>query len=175
MYFSPAPARLEKTRKLIEKLGVSDWLVVTSGFWYEHSLAGTEWRYGFDFKERKVTFYGNGTQKVNTSTWPQIGRAVAALLSFKILPDDENDKSEAVLLKFKNRNCHISSFLVSQKDMWESAMRVTSTKESDWIVKYEDVQERNNSAVERFQKGDWSGFGQMMYARSFFPDGGRRL
>jgi hypothetical protein len=75
----------------------------------------------------------------------------------------------------KNRNCHISSFLVSQKDMWESAMRVTSTKESDWIVKYEDVQERNNSAVERFQKGDWSGFGQMMYARSFFPDGGRRL
>jgi hypothetical protein len=163
--------RLEKTRKLIEELGVSNWLVVTSGFWYEYSLAGTEWRYGFDFKERKVTFYGDGTQKVNTSTWPQIGHAVAALLAFKILPDDGNGKSEAVLSKFKQKNCYISSFLVSQKDMWESAMCVTGTKESDWTVKYEDVQERYKSGVERFQKGDWSGFGQMMYARSFFPDG----
>lgn len=163
--------RLEKSRELIEELGVSNLLVVTSGFWYEYSLAGTEWRYGFDFKERKVTLNGDGTQKVNTTTWPQIGRAVAALLAFKLLPDDENDPSEAVLSKFKNKNCYISSFLVSQKDMWKSAMRVTGTKESDWTIKYEDVEERYRRGVQMFQKGDGIGFGLMMYARSFFSDG----
>jgi hypothetical protein len=42
---------------------------------------------------------------------------------------------------------------------------------SDWTVKYEDVKERYKSGVARFQRGDWGGFGLMMYARSFFPDG----
>jgi hypothetical protein len=156
---------------LIEDLGVSNWLVVTSGFWYEYSLAGTQWRYGFDFKERKVTFYGDGTQKINTTTWPQIGRAVAALLSFKILPDDENDKSVPVLSRLKNKRCYISSVLVSQKDMWESAMRVTGTKESDWTVEYENVEERYKRGVEMLQKGDRTGFGIMLYARGFYSDG----
>ena len=41
----------------------------------------------------------------------RLGRAVAALLSFKILPDDENDKSEPVLSRLKNKRCYISSFL----------------------------------------------------------------
>ncbi|KAF4618135.1 hypothetical protein G7Y89_g14973 [Cudoniella acicularis] len=127
--------RLEKTRKLIEDLGVSSWLLVTCGFWYEYSLAGTEWRYGFDFKERTVTFYSDGMQKINTSTWPQIGRAAASLLSFKILPDDEDDTSEAILSRFKNKRCYMSSFLISQKDMWESVMRVTGTGESDWKIR----------------------------------------
>ena len=163
--------RVDKIHKLIEDLGVSSWLVVTSGFWYEFSLAGTEWRYGFDIKERKVTFYSDGTQRINTTTWPQIGRALAALLSFKILPDDENDKSEAVISKFKNKRCYISSFLVNQKDMWESLMRVTGTKESDWTVKYEDVEERYKRGIEMLQKGDRTGFGIAMYARDFFPDG----
>ncbi|RDW89295.1 hypothetical protein BP6252_01327 [Coleophoma cylindrospora] len=163
--------RFEAARQLIEELGVSHWLVVPSGFWYEYSLAGSEWRYGFDFAERRVTFYGDGTQKINTSTWPQIGRAVAALLAFKILPDDEDDKSEAVLSKFQNQRCYMSSFRVSQKDMFESVLRVTGTKESDWNVSYEDVHERFQKGLERVQKGDMNGFAQLLYARTFFPDG----
>ncbi|RDW70340.1 hypothetical protein BP5796_08737 [Coleophoma crateriformis] len=164
-------ARLEKTRQLIEELGVSHWLVIPSGFWYEYSLAGSEWQYGFDFAERRVTFYGDGTQKINTSTWPQVGRAVAALLAFKILPDDEDDQSEAVLSRFQNQRCYMSSFRVSQKDMWESAMRVTGTKESDWTVSYEDVHERFQNGLEKFQKGNMEGFAQLLYVRTFFPDG----
>jgi hypothetical protein len=162
--------RLEAHRKLIEDFG-GNWLVITSGFWYEYSLAGTEWRYGFDFKERKLTLYGDGTQKINTSTWPQVARAVAALLSFKILPDAENDKSEVLLSRFENKRCYISSFLVSQRDMWESAMRVTGTTESDWTVKYENVEERYKRGVEMFQKGDEVGFGIALYARGFYSDG----
>ena len=163
--------RYGKTRELIQRLGTSSWLVVVSGFWYEYSLAGTEGRYGFDFKERRVTFYDDGKQKINTSTWVQIGKAVAALMALKILPEDENDRSEATLETFKNNFCYISSFRVSQRDMWESAMRVTGTKESDWQVKYEDVKQRYKNGVERFQKGDRHGFMIFLYARNFFPDG----
>lgn len=164
-------AHLEANRKLIKDLCVSNWIVITSGFWYEYSLGGSEWRYGFDFKHRKVTFYDDGTRKINTTTWPQIGRAVTALLSFKIFPDDKNDKSERVLSRFENKRCHISSFRISQKDMWESAMRVTSTKESDWAVEYEDVKKRYERGVEIFGKGDRAGFGLMLYARGFYEDG----
>ncbi|KAG9234236.1 putative oxidoreductase CipA [Amylocarpus encephaloides] len=162
--------KLEVTRKLVEKLGMK-WLVVSSGFWYEYSLAGTEWRYGFDFKEKTVTMYGDGDVRINTSTWPQIGRAVAALLSLKLLPEDKEDKSEGVLSKFANRNCYISSFLVSQKDMWASARRVTGTKEGDWTVTHEGVEERFKRGIDMFQKGEFKGFMMLMYARSFFADG----
>lgn len=163
--------RLAKHRKLIEDLGVSNWIAVTCGFWYEYSLAGTEWRYGFDFKEKRVTFYGDGNQKINTSTWPQIGRAVAKLLDFKVLKEEEGDESEGVLESFKNKTCYMSSFLVSQKDMWESVLRVTGTKESEWTVRYEDVEERYKNGMKMFQKGERRGLGVLMYARSFFPDG----
>ncbi|KAH6706450.1 putative oxidoreductase CipA [Leptodontidium sp. MPI-SDFR-AT-0119] len=162
--------KLGISRKLIEGLGVSKWLVVTGGFWYEFSLAGTEWRYGFDFKEKRVTFYGDGTVKINTSTWEQFAGAVAALLSLPILPRDGDDAS-TTLSNFFNKPCFISSFLVSQKDMFESVLRVTGDKESDWTITYEDAVARWKKGMELFQQGNRLGFGIAMYARDFFDDG----
>jgi uncharacterized protein YbjT (DUF2867 family) len=40
----------------IEGLGVSSWIGVASGFWYEYSLSAGAWSYGFDIKDRAVTF-----------------------------------------------------------------------------------------------------------------------
>lgn len=162
--------KLIATQQLISSLGM-DWLVVISGFWYEYSLAGTEWRYGFDFKERKVTFYGDGNVKVNTSTWPQIGRAVAALLALPQSPADGEDKTMSVLESFKNKECYISSFLLSQRDMFASALRVTGTKEEDWSINYEDAEARYARGKGMLEKGEMVGFGLGMYARSFFNDG----
>ena len=46
----------------IEAAGMS-WTAVVSGFWYEHSLlTGREW-FGFDFKEKKVTFFMTETPR----------------------------------------------------------------------------------------------------------------
>src|SRR4051794_23008406 len=81
-----------KHRSHIEKLGKSSWISIICGFWYEFSLAGGPERYGFDFKNHTVTFFDDGNTPINTSTWSQCGRAVANLLSLKVLPDDENDK-----------------------------------------------------------------------------------
>ena len=159
-------------RQLISKLGMSSWIAVVSGFWYEYSLGSSPVLYGFDFKNRAVTFYDDGERKTNTTTWDQTGMAVASLLSLKVRPDSEDDQSSS-LSQFKNGFCYISSFKVSQKDMFESILRVTGTKESDWQIKYEDVKKRYEDGVKEFDggKGSRLGFGKLMYARVFFPDG----
>jgi NmrA-like family len=157
-------------RSHIEKLGKSSWIALICGFWYEYSLAGHPIRYGFDFKNRTVTFFDDGNTRINTSTWPQCGHAVARLLSLKVLPDDENDKSPC-LANFRNNFVYISSFNVSQRDMLDSVLRVTGTSEEDWKIDHEDVKERYKKGVEDFKKGEMTGFVKLLYSRVFFPDG----
>jgi hypothetical protein len=159
-----------KTRNHIEKLGKSSWIATVCSFWYEFSLAGQPERYGFDFNNRTVTFFDDGNTRINTSTWPQCGRAVANLLSLKVLPDDENDRSP-YLANFRNNLVYISSFNVSQRDMLDSVMRVTGTSEKDWKVDHEDVKERYKNGTEEFRKGNMAGFAKLLYSRVFFPDG----
>jgi hypothetical protein len=154
----------------IESLGVSKWIMLACSFWYEFSLAGGEVRYGFDFDNKTVTFYDEGTTKIPASTWEQCGRAVAALLSLPELPRDENDKSPTVS-QFADGLVYISSFFISQKDMYESVKRVTGTTDADWKVSYEGSETRYKDGIEAMKKGDMRGFGKMLYARVFFGDG----
>ncbi|EXJ67659.1 uncharacterized protein A1O5_09005 [Cladophialophora psammophila CBS 110553] len=161
---------LIKTCEYIESLGLS-WIGLTCGFWYEFSLAGEECRYGFDFTTKTVTFFDEGTTKINTSTWNQCGRAVASLFSLKVLPEDAHDTSPS-LSRFRNKSVYISSFLVSQRDMLASVLRVTSAGDDDWTIKHENTQERYKKAVEDMQKGEMSGFVRLLYTRVFYRDGG---
>lgn len=158
------------TREYIDQVGKSSWIGMICSFWYEFSLAGSPHRYGFDFKERSVTFFDDGTTKINSSTWDQCGRAVAALLSLKVLPDDEADKSPS-LSQFRNSFVYLSSFNVSQKDMFASVLRVTGAAESDWTVKYQNSKERYDEGVAMFKAGNRQGFAQLMYTRAFYPTG----
>ncbi|KAJ6527893.1 putative isoflavone reductase family protein [Mycena vulgaris] len=157
-------------RDLIEKFGKSSWVGIACSFWYEYSLGGGPALYGFDFKDRSVTFFGDGTQKINTSTWPQTSLAVARLLSLKVSPDDANDTS-ATLSQFRNKNLYVSSFLLSQKDMLASVLRVTGTKESDWKIEHEAHEARYAAGVAQFKGGDMQGFRKLLYTRVFYPDG----
>ncbi|EAW08550.1 aromatic alcohol reductase [Aspergillus clavatus NRRL 1] len=152
----------------IEAAGVSKWMALVCGFWYEFSMVtGAEW-FGFDFAARKMTFYDDGETKINVSTWEQCGRALAGLLSLKELPDDENDRSHTVS-GWSNKPVFIASFLVSQKDMFESWKRVTGESDADWKIEYEPTAERYKRGLERMQQGDRRGFAQAMYARVFYP------
>ncbi|KAJ7580610.1 hypothetical protein C8J56DRAFT_1029737 [Mycena floridula] len=158
-------------RDLVEKLGKSSWIAVTTSFWYEFSLSFGPAYYGFDLKNRTVTFFDEGTQKINHSTWPQIGLAVARLLSLKLLPDDADDKSPT-LSQFRNKPLYISSFLLSQKDMLESILRVTGDEASSWKVEKQASDARWKEGQELIKKGEMlEGFGKMLYSRTFFPDG----
>lgn len=157
------------TRDLFTKLGKSSWIHVSTGFWYEWSLA-IPLAYGFDFENREVTLYDDGETPVSTSTWPQVGRAVASLLSLKVHPDSEEDDSPC-LDKFNKGFVYVSSFTVSQKDMLESVLRVTNTSIEDWKVTKEPVRERYATGAEQAQKGDRMGWAKALYARDFFSDG----
>ncbi|MCJ1405779.1 hypothetical protein MMC11_009009 [Xylographa trunciseda] len=157
-------------RDHIEKLGKSSWIGIACGFWYEYSLGGGPYRYGFDFKKKTVTMYNDGNTRINTSTWPQTGREVANLLGLKILPEDEHDQSPC-LAHFRNKFVYGSSFTISQKEMFESVLRVTGTSANDWKVTHVPAKEAYQEGLKRFQSGDRSGFMQLLYSRAFFPDG----
>ena len=148
-------------RESIEKLGKSAWIGVTCGFWYEYSLSMGGPFYGFDFSTKTVTLYDEGNVRMNTSTWPQCGRAVAKLLALPL-------QADTCLNDYKNKTVHISSFNLSQRDMLASVERVTGEK---WEVKYQPVKERYAEGLKEFQSGNRMGFGKLLYARPFYPDG----
>ncbi|KAH8779658.1 putative oxidoreductase CipA [Hyaloscypha finlandica] len=153
----------------IESLGLS-WVVLVCGFWYEWSLALGPFWFGFDFANKKVTFFDDGKTPINVSTWPQCGRAVAGLLSLKELPEDENDKSPTVS-RWKNKPLYITSFKSSQRDMLDSVHRLTGSSDKDWEIEYEPSLDRYEHGKAEMQKGMRTGFAKAMYARVFYPNG----
>lgn len=154
----------------VEKHGASSWVGVACGKWYEFSLAiHPEW-FGFDFDEKKVTFYDDGKQPITSSTLAQCGRAVARLLSLKELPDDEFDTS-ITLSRWKNKAVYTSSFLVSQRDMLDSVNRVMNRTDADWTIEYEPAKERLERGLAMLKGGNMIGRGTAMYARTFYASG----
>ncbi|EAW09062.1 uncharacterized protein ACLA_078100 [Aspergillus clavatus NRRL 1] len=155
----------------IQRLGVSSYLLLVCNFWYEWSLGGGPNRFGFDFVHRTVTVFDEGTEPINTTTWPQCGRAVARLLSLKHLPDDENDRAPT-LSRFRDGLVYVSSFRLTQREMFESVKRVTKTTDADWTILQASSRERYQKGREGRQLQDWSLYTRMLYSRMFFPNGG---
>lgn len=156
-----------QVRALVEELGVSKWISVTTGFWYEYSLAGPG-VYGIDIQKREVVFFDEGTQKIETSTWPQVGRAVASVLSLPI----EGSEGEVTLSSYANRVVYVSSFKVSQRDMFEAVKRVTGTEDKDWKVSSVPAWERFKEAKKKLEAGDSMWFMYVLYTRYFIEDAG---
>ena len=159
-------------RKHIENNGAgkTHWVGISSGFWYEFSLGTSKSRYGFDFKNKSLILFGDGNEKIITTTWPQTGRAYATLLSLPILPENVNDEKPC-LSHWNDKAAFISSFLLSQRDMFDSVLRVLCDKESDWIVSHEDAKERYQRGMQMLQGGDMDGFNIQLYTRMFYPTG----
>lgn len=160
----------DSIRAEIETLGISSYLLLCCNFWYEFSLGGGPDRYGFDFQKRSVVLFDDGNVAINTSTWPQCGRAIANLLSLKELPDDETDRSPT-LSQFRNGCIYISSFRLSQRDMFESVKRVTGTTDADWTITHESAEQRWKDGRAALQQGNMKAFTKMLYSRMFFPNG----
>jgi hypothetical protein len=163
----PGFYKVPQSRKDITAAGMG-YLSVTTGFWYEWSLAIPP-SFGFDFPSKIVTFFDDGETKISSSTWPQVGRAVAALLSLPIKP--EGDDAERCLEHFRNKIVYVNSFNVSQKDMLDSVLRVTGDKREDWTIQKEPARERYAIAAKALQGGDRMAYVRMMYTRIFFDDG----
>jgi hypothetical protein len=148
----------------IEAAGAS-WIALVN----EYSLVAPS-AFGFDFQEKKITFYDDGKTKLNVSTWEQCGRAVAALLSLKEHPEDEKNQ-EISVSSWKNKPLRISSFLISQQDMLESWNRVSGDKDEDWKIEHESSTDRYNRGLAMMKRGEMMGFQTALYARSLYPNG----
>ena len=158
-------------RAQIESLGKSCWIGMVCGFWYEYSLAAGMETFGVGLRDREMRFFDQGEVKVSVSTWPQCGRAVARLLGLKILREDEGDE-EICLSQYSNTFVYTSSFRVSQKDIFDSILRVTGTESGEWRLSYEESRERYESGMKLMKGGDRMGFLRLMYTRVFYPNGG---
>lgn len=162
----------DNIRSEVQNLGIRSPLYLICNFWYEFSLGGGPDRFGFDFQNRSFILFDDGNVAINTSTWPQSARAVASLLSLKELPDDENDKSLTLSgLQDNGGLVYISSFRLSQRDMFESVKRVTGTTDADWTITHESAEQRWSEAAAEVRSGNFKVFPKMLYSRMFFPNG----
>jgi uncharacterized protein YbjT (DUF2867 family) len=140
----------KKYRDLIAEKGLS-WVAIVNNPWFDWSLKAGMW--SIDIPGKKATLYNVGNTKFNTSTLGQVGNAVAKLLS---LPDEK-------LNAYKNRPLYVRSFLVSQRDIFDSVVRATGTKESDWEVKTQEPEE----AIEQSRKAVAAG-NMMAFVGEFY-------
>lgn len=145
------------------------WVAMVCGFWFEYSLVVGAVCLGFDHAEKKVTLYDAGETKVNMTTFEQCARAVAALVSLKELPEDEDDE-EPTVSRWRNKLLYVASFRVSQREMLESWKRVTG---EEWTVENQPSEERYRKGLEIMQDPAMAHMGAALatFARIFYPDG----
>ena len=145
-----------------------EFIGLNSGFWYQYSLIIAPEAYGFDIKNKTVTFINDGARKISTSTWPQSGRAVAAALSLPIYPESPGDEGKGPFLSdWADRSLLCYSFQISQQDMLASLLRVTGEKESDWTIQYEPAEERWQRGMSMLKEGNRAGFAIALYTPTF--------
>jgi hypothetical protein len=133
--------RKNKDREQIEELGVSSWIGIINNPWFDWSFKRTYC--GIDIKTRTTTPFDTGVVKCNNTTLRKVGKSPAAPLS---LPDSK-------LSQFKNDFVYFSSFCISQCEILDSVMRVTSTQESDWLIRSESAVEAAEAVTEAIRKG----------------------
>ncbi|KAH7104112.1 hypothetical protein BKA62DRAFT_693590 [Auriculariales sp. MPI-PUGE-AT-0066] len=150
-FFATQPAQ----REHILSLGRSSFIDISTGFWYEWSVAMP--RFGFNFAERTATLFDDGETKMSLSTWPQVGRAIASLLSLPIASEDGPS-----LNSYRNKIVYINSFTVTQHEILER-------QRDDWTVDYVPSSEMLARGREALKTGDMSGFVLQIYARFFYP------
>jgi len=164
-----------QARELIEALGASSWIGVTCGFWYEFSLSGGTEFFGIDVLKKEAVLFvdgdGNTELRQNTSTWAQVGRAVANLLSLPLSATGEG-QGGPTLQQYHNRMLFISSFAITQREMLASVMRVTGTREEEWKISHVDARERLEAARKEKEEGSLKAFRRHLYMRYFVDDEG---
>lgn len=161
-------SKSQKMREEVESLGVSAWIQIVCGFWYEFSLSFGSDTFGFDLEKKHVTWLDNGKTKFTSTTWDQCGRAMASLLSLPELPQDECDYT-VTLSQFRSKAVYIQSFELNQRDMFESLKRVTKTNDDDWTFKTEEAYIRQTQGVAEVKAGNMRSFTKALYSRVLSP------
>lgn len=130
-------------RDLVEELGVSSWIGVVNGLWFDYVMRFGAFGLGIDAKARTASFFDDGNTKTNFTTLRRVGESLAAVLGW---PEDE-------LAKLRNDWVYFSSFHITQREIWAAAMRATGTEESDWTVSARPSEEVVKECKEQIANG----------------------
>ena len=129
-------------RNLIEKSEGSSWIAVIPNFWLDLNIQSGLW--GFDVKNRKAQVFGDANARITTTTIARTAEGIAAALS---LP-------EAELAQYKDKSLYLSSFELSQQDIFEAIQRATGTKNTDWETTEENATEIIRQCESKIKAGD---------------------
>jgi hypothetical protein len=118
--------------------------------------------FSVNIPKREATVYDEGTHPITSASVPQVGRAVAKLLSLPITSDSGPSLSD-----YKNKYAYIRSFLVSQQDMIASAQRATNTKPEDWKITKQSLDDYIKAGPELLKTGNRMGMMNILYGNTF--------
>ena len=104
------------------------WIGVATNPWAEPSV--NYGLFGVNIPSRTMTLF-SGAGPFNSTSETQVGRGIASLLS---LPITNPSTPRSSLAYYSNNFVYISSFLLTQQRLFESAKRVTDTMDKDWTV-----------------------------------------
>jgi hypothetical protein len=122
--------------------------------------------FGIDIAARKALIYDDGTNAITTTTVPQVGRAIARLLSLPVHTSSSSPSSPS-LSDYKNKFVYINSFSVSQNDMLAAVQRATNTKLADWTVTHLTTDQLIQEGRDKLEKGDGMGMFGLLYGSTF--------
>lgn len=139
-------------RDLIEELGVSSWIGVVNGLWFDYVMRLGTFGLGVDAKARTVALYDDGNTRTNFTTLRRVGESLAAVLGW---PEGE-------LERYKNDWVYFSSFYITQREIWAAAVRATGTGEGDWAVSARPSEDVIEECKEKMASGAGMAAGQQL-------------
>ncbi|KXJ86548.1 hypothetical protein Micbo1qcDRAFT_219124 [Microdochium bolleyi] len=161
----------EPYRALIEELGVSSWIGVCTGPWFDFTMGIGG--FGIDVKGKTALMLGSsggegaegpggfGMQKASVTTYKRVGEMVAQLLS---LPEDK-------LAEHRNQWVYLTSWAVSQRELLESAMRVAGADREAWSVTEITVEQLLATAREKMSRQETFMEGRLSLLLLVFGEG----
>lgn len=135
-------------RERIEKSGTSSFIAVVSNQWYDFTLGLGN--YFIDIKNRTATILDSGDVKTVTTTMPQVGRAVASLLSLPVTG------ASPCVNDWKNKHLYIESFFLTQKEMLAAVQRATGTDDGDWKIERESAEKLVTEGEAQLNRGEFT-------------------
>lgn len=106
---------------------------------------------GFNIASRTATLYA-GSGRFNSTTLSQAGLGISRLLS---LPLTNPSNPRASLSHYANNFVYLSSFLITQEEIFAALQRATGTVEGDWEVERSSIAELERSSLEGLRSGDF--------------------
>lgn len=155
--FQPKAAVRRGIKALSEKYPGLSWIGICTGPWTDYSLPKPV-LFGFDTEACTATLY-TGSGRFNTSTIAQAALAIARVLGLPLTTDAGNPS----IKQFENDYVYVSSFFITQQELFEAVQRATGTKSTDWQTTEKSIQEWNEQSKNAASSGDLRGHAGLTY------------